>query len=103
MWLSQLKSELITVISNQNSGFKTFHSRHLSEQLISCKSFLFNYNVHNISSETTGFKGELNLSAIKKLFGQHSFLEMLSTWCLLMIIQLGLLSIIQKLYVVLSK
>lgn len=74
MWLSQLKSEFITVTSNQNSGFKTFHSRRLSEQLKSWKSSLFNYNLHSLSSETMRFKGELNLSAIKKLFGRHSLL-----------------------------
>lgn len=55
-------------------SFKTFYSRPLSIQLKSCKSSLFNCNLHRLSSETVKFKGELNLSAIKKLFEQHSLL-----------------------------
>lgn len=55
-------------------GFKTFRSRPSSTSLISCKSSVFNCNLHILSSETVRSKGELNLSAIKKLFGQHPLL-----------------------------
>lgn len=36
---------------------------------------MVNCNLHILSSETLRSIGELNLSAIKKLFGQHSLLR----------------------------